>query len=81
MKALKDYDVKNLIVAGGVAANKGLRTVLKEACEKADVNLIVPEMKYCTDNAAMIGAAAYYAYKRGDIADLNLNAKAVDSLR
>ena len=81
MKALKDYNVKNLIVAGGVAANKGLRKGLTEACEKKEINLIIPEMKYCTDNAAMIGAAAYYAYKRGDVAGLDLNAKAVDTLK
>ncbi len=81
MKALKDYNVKNLIVAGGVAANKGLRKGLAEACEKEEINLIIPEMKYCTDNAAMIGAAAYYAYKRGDVAGLDLNAKAVDTLK
>ena len=81
MKALKFYNVDNLIVAGGVAANKGLRQALTEACKKASVNLIIPEMKYCTDNAAMIGAAAYYAYKRGDIAELYLNAKAVTLLK
>ena len=81
MKALKFYNVDNLIVAGGVAANKGLRQALTEACKKASVNLIIPEMKYCTDNAAMIGAAAYYAYKRGDIAGLYLNAKAVTLLK
>lgn len=81
IKALKDYKVNNLIVAGGVAANKGLRNELAKACKKNGINLIVPEMKYCTDNAAMIGAAAYYAYKRGDIAGLDLNAKAVTILK
>ena len=73
--------MNNLIVAGGVAANKGLRNELAKACKKNGINLIVPEMKYCTDNAAMIGAAAYYAYKRGDIAGLDLNAKAVTILK
>lgn len=81
MKALKDHGVKNLIVAGGVAANKGLRKGLTEACLEEKINLIIPEMKYCTDNAAMIGAAAYYAYKRGDKAGLDLNAKAVTELK
>ena len=79
--ALKDYNVKNLIVAGGVAANKGLRESLTKECKKNDINLIIPEIKYCTDNAAMIGAAAYYAYKRGDHADLSLNAQAVMELK
>ena len=41
-----------------------------------NIELILPEMKYCTDNGAMIGAAAYYAYQKGDIADLSLNADA-----
>ena len=80
MRALKEENVKNLIVAGGVAANKGLRKGLAKACAEAGVNLIIPEMKYCTDNAAMIGAAAYYAYERGDVANLTLNAKAVTPL-
>lgn len=80
IRALKDNDVSNLIIAGGVAANKGLRKRLTEECEKNNINLIIPEIKYCTDNGAMIGAAGYYAYKRGDIAGLDLNAKAVTKL-
>lgn len=80
LKAIKEYQVKNLIVAGGVAANKGLREKLTTMCRENDVNLSIPKIEYCTDNAAMIGAAAYYAYQKGIVADLYLNAKAVDSL-
>ena len=76
MKALKDYKVKNLIIAGGVAANRGLRKSMEKESEKNDINLTIPEIKYCTDNGAMIAAAGYYAYLRGDRADLDLNAKA-----
>ncbi len=80
MKALKEYNVKNLIVAGGVAANKGLREKLTKECTENGINLTIPEIKYCTDNAAMIGVAGYYAYKLGRRADLTLNAKASDKL-
>lgn len=80
MKALKEYNVNNLILAGGVAANKGLRNRLQELCSKNNINLTIPNLKYCTDNATMIGAAGYYAYKLGRIADLDLNAKATDKL-
>jgi N6-L-threonylcarbamoyladenine synthase len=80
MKAMKEYNVKNLIVAGGVAANKGLRSKLEKECANNGCNLTVPAIKYCTDNAAMIGAAAYYAYKLGRFADLDLNSKANDKL-
>ena len=81
MKALKEYNVNNLIVAGGVSANKGLREKLTELCRQNNINLTVPEMKYCTDNAAMIGAAGYYAYKLGRRAGLDLNAKATTELK
>ena len=80
LKALKEYNVNNLIVAGGVAANTGLRNSLENICKENNIKFSVPKIKYCTDNAAMIGAAAYYAYKKGIKADLKLNAKAVDSL-
>lgn len=81
IRALKEYDVHNLIVAGGVAANRGLRKRLEEECACNDINLIIPEIKYCTDNGAMIGAAGYYAYKKECLADLNLNAKATMELK
>ena len=80
IRAMKEYNVKNLVLAGGVAANSYLRTTLEEECKKLGYNFSYPKMKYCTDNAAMIGAAAYFAYKKGIIADLTLNAKATDSL-
>lgn len=81
MRVLKEKKVSHLIVAGGVAANKGLRERFHELCEKENVELTVPVMKYCTDNAAMIGAAGYFAYKEGRRADLSLNSKANDSLK
>lgn len=76
MEAIEKYKVKNLILAGGVAANSGIRNSLEEACKNKDINFTMPTLTYCTDNAAMIGAAAYYAYQKGKLADLNLNAKA-----
>jgi len=80
MRAMKEYNVNNLVLAGGVAANSYLRKKLEEECIKNGYNFSYPKMKYCTDNAAMIGAAAYFAYKKGIVADLTLNAKATDSL-
>ena len=80
MRAIKEYKVKNLIIAGGVAANNGLRNKFATLCKEEKINLSIPKIKYCTDNAAMIGAAAYYAYKKGIVADLGLNALATDTL-
>lgn len=73
MKALAEYKVNNLILAGGVAANKGLRNKLTEECNKKNIDLSIPDFKYCTDNAAMIAASGYYAYLRGDRADFSLS--------
>lgn len=73
IKAIKEYNIKQLLVAGGVSANSGLRKALDEACKELNIELLKPEIRYCTDNAAMIGAAAYYAYLRGDRADYTLS--------
>ena len=80
MRALKKYNVHRLIIAGGVADNKGLREKFEQLSKNEHFELIVPEIKYCTDNAAMIGSAGYYAYKKGRVAGLDLNAKATDNL-
>ena len=81
MKALKEYKVNNLIVAGGVSANKGLREKLEKLCVENNINLTFPPLKYCTDNAAMIGVAGYFAYRLGKTADLDINAKASIALK
>jgi len=72
MMAAERFNVKQIIVAGGVAENSGLRTKMNE--NKKHYELVFPNIKYCTDNAAMIGIAAYYQYqdlKMYDKMDLN----------
>lgn len=80
-KAIVEKNIKNIIVAGGVAANNGLRNAMTELTSELNVDLSIPPMKYCTDNATMIAAAGYYAYLDGRRADLNLNSKSQDVLR
>jgi len=72
-KAIIDKNIKNMILAGGVAANKGLREAMTNLAKELNVDLTIPDMKYCTDNATMIAAAGYYAYLDGRRADMNLN--------
>lgn len=62
IKAAKEYKVNQIVVAGGVAANKGLRERLSEASNKENIKLTFPKMVYCTDNAAMIAVAGYFKY-------------------
>ena len=69
-----------MIIAGGVSANKYLRDEIKKMTDKNDVELCVPSFKYCTDNAAMIGAAAYPLYLQKKFAQLDLNASSCEEL-
>ncbi|UHA71987.1 tRNA (adenosine(37)-N6)-threonylcarbamoyltransferase complex transferase subunit TsaD [Paenibacillus sp. 481] len=74
MRAVKQYNVKQLLLCGGVAANRGLREALTKQCEDEGVPLIIPPFEYCTDNAAMIGAAAYLKWKHGQFTELDFTA-------
>jgi len=80
-KAIIEKGIKNVIVAGGVAANKGLRKEMEKVGKDLNVDISFPPMKYCTDNGAMIAAAGYYAYLEGRRADLTLNSKSQDTLK
>ncbi|MFD0960877.1 tRNA (adenosine(37)-N6)-threonylcarbamoyltransferase complex transferase subunit TsaD [Paenibacillus chungangensis] len=74
LRAVKQYEAKELLLCGGVAANRGLREVLTASCEAEGVRLCIPPHTLCTDNAAMIGAAAYLKQKRGLYSDLDMKA-------
>lgn len=80
MEALKDLGYERLVVAGGVAANSKIREALLEETKKVGAELFVPPLNLCGDNAAMIGAQAYYEYQKGKIAGTDLNAFATLSL-
>uniref|UniRef100_A0A0M0KDU4 tRNA N6-adenosine threonylcarbamoyltransferase n=2 Tax=Halalkalibacterium halodurans TaxID=86665 RepID=A0A0M0KDU4_ALKHA len=72
-KAAEEYKVRQVLLAGGVAANKGLRTALEEAFFKEPIDLVIPPLSLCTDNAAMIGAAASIKFKQQTFAGMDLN--------
>ena len=68
--------LKKIVIAGGVGANSMLRAKLDERCKKEGIEIYYPVLKYCTDNAAMIGSAAYYYAKdKKGFAELDLTAK------
>lgn len=74
IKACKIKGVDKIAIAGGVAANSYLRNAMMKRGEKEGIKVLFPELVLCTDNAAMIGSAAYFEYLRGRISDLTLNA-------
>ena len=73
-KAIKDLNIKNFIISGGVASNSFIRNKLVDMCKENNVNISIPDKKYCTDNATMIGAAAYVHFKNKNFSSLDTNA-------
>lgn len=74
VKAAKEYHMDKLAIAGGVASNSALRGAMENACKKESIQFYYPSPIFCTDNAAMIGVAAYYEYQKGTRHGLDLNA-------
>lgn len=78
--ALKKYPVKSVTIAGGVSANKYLQSEALKVTTEFNIPLLVPQLIYCTDNAAMIGAAAYPLYLKKEFANLDANCYSVSNL-
>lgn len=74
VKAAENYGFDKIVLAGGVSANSRLRKRMTDICNKKDWQLYMPELSLCGDNAAMVGAQAFYEYQSGNIAGLELNA-------
>ena len=74
MMAAKDFGMKKVAIAGGVASNDTLRAAMEQACKENGYSFYRPSPIFCTDNAAMIGVAAYYEYKKGTRHGWDLNA-------
>lgn len=80
IKALKDYNCHNLILAGGVAANTSIRDAFTKLSKEYNFKFSYPNMKYCTDNATMIASAGYFCYQMGRRSGLDLNGKSSEIL-
>ena len=80
VRAIEETGCKKIAVAGGVAANSRIRRDLLTAADKLGTQVYMPPLKLCGDNAAMIGAQAYYEYLAGNVADMSLNAYATKSI-
>ncbi len=74
VKAAEEYGFKKIVMAGGVSANSRLRARMQKVCDEKNWQLYMPELSLCGDNAAMVGAQAFYEFKNGNIASLDLNA-------
>ncbi|MCF8008351.1 MAG: tRNA (adenosine(37)-N6)-threonylcarbamoyltransferase complex transferase subunit TsaD [Halanaerobiales bacterium] len=74
LKAVKEHNVKSVILAGGVASNKRLQEEFKKRLKDSNTPFYHPKLELCTDNAAMISTVAYYKYINGEFSELNLNA-------
>ena len=74
MAAVKEYGFRKFAIAGGVASNSSLRAAFVEACRKENLEFYYPSPVFCTDNAAMIGAAGYFEYRKGVRSGYDLNA-------
>jgi len=71
IRACKEYNINKISVVGGVSANSFIREKLNIECKKNNIKLYLPSLKYCTDNAAMIGTAAFYKLKNKDLSEFN----------
>jgi N6-L-threonylcarbamoyladenine synthase len=78
--AMEETGLRQVAVAGGVAANSRIRRDMQTAVEKLGGTLYMPPLKLCGDNAAMIGSQAYYEYQAGNTAGMELNAYATKSI-
>lgn len=80
IRAAEDFGYKKLVLAGGVSANSLLRRRISEECEKRGWSCYYPQLSLCGDNGAMVGAQGYYEYLSGNIAGMELNARATMSI-